>query len=264
MMRLVIRGYSLLAYALFVSTFAYFAFFVTERVDAGPATAPLGAAAIDVGLIAFFGLLHSLMARPRFKQIWTTIVPPAAERSTYVLVASAQIALLCWQWRPLASPELFATSGALAASLRALQAAGWVIALASTFAIDHFELFGVRQGLGRETIAPSFRTPLLYRWVRHPLYFGLLLALWSAPTMTAGHVLLAASFTGYLLIGVKYEERDLLRTFGERYRRYQAEVPMLLPFPRQATLNACRRGSASSEGPAGSASPTPSTDRARS
>jgi protein-S-isoprenylcysteine O-methyltransferase Ste14 len=238
MMRLVIRSYALLVYALFLLTFTYFILFVAgwgvpRTVDAGPATAPLDAAAIDVGLVAFFGLLHSVMARARFKRIWTKIVPPAAERSTYVLVASAQLALLCWQWRPLVAPQLFAASGALAASLRALQATGWAIVLLSTVLIDHLELFGLRQGFGREATAPSFRTPLLYRWVRHPLYFGLLLAFWSAPTMTAGHLLLSASLTGYLLIGVRHEERDLVRTFGETYRRYQAEVPMLLPFPRR-------------------------------
>jgi protein-S-isoprenylcysteine O-methyltransferase Ste14 len=235
----IIRVYALVAYASFLAAFVYLILFVAgwgapRTVDSGIAASPPEAIGIDVGLVLFFGLAHSVMARQRFKSVLTKIVAPVAERSTYVLVASAQIGLLCWQWRPLAGVHLWSASGALAFGLGALQAAGWSIALVSTFLINHFELFGLRQGFGGSPTAASFRTPLLYRWVRHPLYFGMLLALWSAPTMSAGHVLLATTLTAYVLIGIRHEERDLLRTFGERYRQYQAEVPMLLPIPRRA------------------------------
>jgi protein-S-isoprenylcysteine O-methyltransferase Ste14 len=173
------------------------------------------------------------MARPRFKRVWTRIVPPACERSVYVLVASGQLALLSWQWRTWGAAPLWNAVGVAAIALRTLQALGWATALLSTFLIDHFELFGLRQGFGGASKAVTFRTPLLYRYVRHPLYLGMLTALWSAPTMTLGHLLLAGLLTIYVLIGVRHEERDLVRLFGDEYRRYQAEVPMLLPLPRR-------------------------------
>ena len=150
-----------------------------------------------------------------------------------MLVASAQLALLCWQWRPIDVPALWTTTGTLALALRALSAVGWGTALLSTFLIDHFELFGLRQGFGSSAREPVLRTPLLYRWVRHPLYFGTLLAFWSAPTMSLGHLLFSALFSVYILIGVRHEERDLVRLFGEAYRSYQAAVPMLIPIPRR-------------------------------
>jgi protein-S-isoprenylcysteine O-methyltransferase Ste14 len=242
MKSLAIRLYALLVYVLFLAAFACFVLFVAgagvpRTVDSGIPTGTPEAIAKDLGLIFFFGFAHSLMARRRFKKVWTAIIPAAAERSTYVLVASAQMLLLCWQWRPIVVPQLWSAAGAVGLALSALQALGWGIVLLSTFLIDHFELFGVRQGFGGTTTA-SFRTPLLYRWVRHPLYFGLLLALWSSPTMSAGHLLLATALTVYLLIGARYEERDLLRTFGERYRQYQIEVPMLLPIPRRRRTQA--------------------------
>ncbi|MFT3927746.1 MAG: isoprenylcysteine carboxylmethyltransferase family protein [Myxococcales bacterium] len=235
-----IRLYALLAYAAFLASFSYFAGFasgwgVPKTIDDGPATSPLLAVSLDVGLVFFFGLVHSVMARPAFKRAWTRIVPPAAERSTYVLIAAAQVALLCWQWRPIGTFQLWTSGGALALVARTLQVAGWAIALVSTFLIDHWELFGLRQGLASDASKPVLRTPLFYRWVRHPLYFGMLLALWSTPTMSAGHLLLAALLTAYVLIGVKHEERDLVRVFGDEYRRYQATVPMLLPLPRRAS-----------------------------
>lgn len=238
MQALIVRLYALLAYVLFLATFTYFTGFVSgwgvpKAIDDGPAGAPLLAFAIDLGLVLSFGLAHSVMAREPFKRRWTRVVPAAAERSTYVLVASAQIALLCWQWRPIGTTALWTLTGAPALGVRALQATGWAIALLSTYQIDHFALFGLRQGFGASLPAPEFRTPLLYRWVRHPLYFGQLLAFWSAPTMSVGHLLLAALFTVYVLIGVRHEERDLLRLFGDEYRRYQAAVPMLIPWPRR-------------------------------
>ena len=238
MQSLIVRLYALFVYAGFLATFAYLIGFVVgwgvpKAIDDGPFT-PLGqAVAIDLGLVLFFGLAHSVMARAPFKRGWTKIVPPAAERSTYVLVASAQLALLCWQWRPIDALQLWTTTGALALALRTLQAAGCVIMLLSTVLIDHFALFGLRQGFGGSAPAPVLRTPLLYRWVRHPLYFGMLVTFWSAPTMSAGHLLFSALLTVYILIGVRHEERDLLREFGDEYRRYQLAVPMLIPFPRR-------------------------------
>jgi protein-S-isoprenylcysteine O-methyltransferase Ste14 len=238
MRRLLLALFGLVSYVVFLATFTYFVGFVAgwgvpKSVDGGATTAPAAALAIDFGLVAFFGVVHSVMARARFKRIWTRVVPTAAERSVYVLIAALQLALVFWQWRALPSPTLWSTRGAAALVLVALQGLGWTLALASTFLIDHFELFGLRQSLGRTATVGRFRTPLFYRWVRHPLYLGMLIALWSAPTMSAGHALLAALFTGYLLIGVRHEERDLVRTFGEAYRRYQAEVPMLVPLPRR-------------------------------
>jgi methanethiol S-methyltransferase len=250
MQPLIVRLYALFAYAGFLSTFAYLIGFVVgwgvpKAIDDGPSTPLVLALAIDLGLVLFFGLAHSVMARAPFKRIWTNIVPPAAERSTYVLVASAQLALLCWQWRPIGALSLWTTTGTLALVVSMLQAAGWGIALLSTFLIDHFELLGLRQGFGASASEPVLRTPLLYRWIRHPLYLGILLALWSAPTMSAGHLLFSALLTVYILIGVRHEERDLVRVFGDEYRSYQAAVPMLIPYsrrvgPRLAGVSASR------------------------
>ena len=234
--------YALFSYAAFLASFGYFAGFVgglgvPKAIDDGPTTAPILAVTLDLALALFFGLAHSVMARASFKRAWTRVVPAAAERSTYVLVASAQLALLCWQWRPIGTLQLWTTSGTLALAVRALQAGGWALALLSTYQIDHFELFGLRQAFGGRAREPVLRTPLLYRWVRHPLYFGMLLALWSASTMSAGHFLLSTLLTLYVLIGVRHEERDLVRVFGDAYRAYQAAVPMLIPFPRAASAS---------------------------
>jgi protein-S-isoprenylcysteine O-methyltransferase Ste14 len=246
-----VRGFALLAYGLFLATFVYFIGFVSgwgvpRSVDEGVASAPAAAVAVDVALVVLFGLAHSVMARAGAKRLWTRLVPPAAERSLYVLVATLQIALLCWQWRPLPTPRLWSTTGAAALALTALESAGWATLLISTFLIDHFELFGLRDAFAHARPAVRFRTPLLYRVVRHPMYLGMLLALWSAPVMTAGHCLLAGLLTGYLLVGVRHEERDLVRAFGEDYRRYQAQVPMLLPLPSLAKLMGRRPRSVSS------------------
>lgn len=234
MRRAAIAAFGLVAYAAFQASFVYFIGFVDDLVvpktiDSGVARSALGAVAIDVGLIAFFGFVHSLMARPGFKRAWIRVVPAEAERSVYVLVASAQIALLCWQWRPLPDPILFRVGGAAGTGLVALSLAGWAIALASSFMIDHFELFGLRQAFGRPSHARSFQVPFLYRVVRHPLYLGLLLGMWATPEMSAGHLLFATAMTLYVAIGVRHEEADLVRAYGDVYREYQEVVPMLLP-----------------------------------
>lgn len=249
MQRLIIRLYALFAYAAFLATFVYLAGFVAgwgvpKAIDDGPTGAPILAVLINLSLVLFFGLAHSVMARAGFKRIWTQVVPAAAERSTYVLIASAQLALLAWQWRPIAVP-VWTTTGALSVSVRALQVCGWTIALISTYLIDHFELFGLRQAFASGTPEPRLRTPLLYGWVRHPLYFGMLLAFWSAPSMSAGHLLFSTLFTLYIIIGARHEERDLVRRFGDDYRRYQAAVPMLIPWPRRSSSPRLAAASAS-------------------
>jgi protein-S-isoprenylcysteine O-methyltransferase Ste14 len=177
------------------------------------------------------------MARPAFKRWWTRIVPPAIERSTYVLLASLALLLLYWQWRPIPATIWVVENPAGVATLTAMFWAGWGLVLLSTFLISHFELFGLSQVFarltGRELPAPAFKAPLLYRAVRHPIYLGFLLAFWATPVMTGGHLLFALATTAYILIAIQLEEHDLIALFGDRYRRYRQEVAMLIPLPRR-------------------------------
>jgi protein-S-isoprenylcysteine O-methyltransferase Ste14 len=193
-----------------------------------------GAVAVDIGLLLLFGLQHSLMARPGFKRAWTRVVPREIERSVYVLFASIVLAVLLWQWRAIPSPVLWHAGTSWGAAIGwAVMGLGVVVLLWATFLIDHFELFGLKQGwftLRRRPLErPAFVTPWLYRIVRHPLYVGWLLIFWGAPTMTAGHLLFSTIMSGYILIALRFEERDLVRDIGEPYRRYREEVPALLP-----------------------------------
>jgi protein-S-isoprenylcysteine O-methyltransferase Ste14 len=237
MRRVAIFAFGVLSYGVFVVSFAYGIFFVENlwvprTVDSGGPTAPASIAAIiDTALIALFGLHHSAAARSRFK----TMVPPSIERNVYVLLASLLLDLVFWQWRPI--PRLLWSLDGVAASIATgVSWLGWALALLSSFAINHWDLFGLRHAvltLQRKPYEPvPFRTPALYRLVRHPLMLGLLLAFWSAPTMSVGRVLFAATMTLYILIGVALEERDTVRVFGESYREYQRQVPSLLPLPR--------------------------------
>ena len=229
--------YSTVAYVLFLGTFVYAIGFVEnimvhKTIDSGAAGGAPGAILVDLALLGVFAVQHSVMARKGFKRMWTRIVPEAAERSTYVLFSSLALALLLWQWRPL--PQLvWSTDGALAVAITAVSWAGWAMVLASTFLISHFHLFGLTQGfarlLRRHMPEQEFTTPLFYRWVRHPLYAGFIIAFWAAPQMSVGHLLFAVATTGYILLGIWLEERDLVAHFGQRYLQYREAVGMLIP-----------------------------------
>jgi protein-S-isoprenylcysteine O-methyltransferase Ste14 len=232
--------YGLVVYALFLATFCYAIAFVgnlwvPKTIDSGTAGNVAEAVLVNFTLLAIFALQHSIMARRSFKRWWTTIVSPAVERSTFVLAATAAIALLLWQWRPIPQPVIWRVENPSAATaLWIVFWLGWGILLLATFLINHFELFGLRQVLarltGRQIPEAQFRTPLLYRYVRHPIYLGFVLGFWAAPVMSAGHLLFAIGATGYILVGIWFEERDLIEQFGEQYRRYRAQVGMLFPF----------------------------------
>lgn len=238
MRNLVHAVYGLLAYAFFLATFLYAIAFVANypglrSLDQGPGAPLVQALVVDLLLLAVFAVQHSVMARPAFKRWFTRFVPPALERSTFVLCASAALALLFWQWRPLPG-VVWSLSGTTAGTvLLAVSAIGWGTVLVSTFLINHFELFGLRQSfqgvLGLRDAAPRFRTPGLYRMVRHPIYLGFLLAFWGTPEMSIAHLVFAVMTTGYILVGIFLEERDLVAQFGETYVAYRRRVGMLWP-----------------------------------
>jgi len=236
--------YGVAAYAAGLATLSYFVGFsanllVPRSVDVGPGAPWAEALVTDVSLLLLFGVQHSVMARRGFKQWFSRVVPPAVERSTFVLASCGVLVVMFLFWRPIATPVVWRVDHG-ATLLWVVFALGWALAGASTFQIDHFELFGLRQVVARlvrrPPPEPRFRTPLLYRYTRHPLYLGFLLTFWSVPVMTAGRLLFAAGFTVYILVGIVFEERDLLRQFGERYRVYRAQVGMLLPRLRTARV----------------------------
>jgi methanethiol S-methyltransferase len=242
-------AYGAAVYVIFVVVFLYLIGFVADadfmvgnvhvvgksidRGGIGNGALTVTAVVIDTALLALFAVQHSVMARTSFKDWLTRVVPPSAERSTYVLASNiCLIALVAW-WHPMTDDVWRVTGQPWRALLTAVALAGWATALLSTFLIDHFDLFGLRQVSarlrGRRPVKHEFTTPLFYRVVRHPLYLGFLIAFWVTPSMTLGHLLFAVATTGYILLAVRFEERDLIRMFGQQYRDYRRRVPMLIP-----------------------------------
>ena len=241
MKRIAVFVYGVASYLLFFATFLYaFGFignvFVPKSIDSGRVTTLAQALLVDAGLLALFAIQHSVMARRGFKRMWTRIVPEPAERSTYVLFSSAALILMFWAWQPIGETVWDVENPAARLALHAACAFGWLLVLASTFLINHFDLFGLRQVWlylrGIPYTPLQFRTPVFYRYVRHPLYLGWLFAFWATPVMTAAHLLFAGLATGYILVAIQFEERDLMEAHGESYRAYRKQTPMIIPIPQ--------------------------------
>jgi protein-S-isoprenylcysteine O-methyltransferase Ste14 len=235
--RLAILLYAIVSYGVFTASFLYALGFVgnyvvPKSIDTGPPSNVSEAIAVNLLLMSLFAIQHSVMARASFKQWLAQFIPAACERSSYVLLSSLILLLLFWQWRPIPIP-IWQASGMAALLLTGVHWLGWSIAFASTHMIDHFDLFGLRQAFvalrGTEMPSQSFKTPLLYRIVRHPLMLGFLIAFWATPEMTIGHLLFALANTAYILVALQFEERDLITAFGATYQDYRRRVPMLLP-----------------------------------
>lgn len=234
-------AYGVVSYAIFFGTFLYAigfigGVFVPTTLD-GPRTGPLAQGLlIDAGLLGLFAVQHSIMARRWFKERWTRIVPPVIERSTYTLLSSLALILMFWQWRPLGGIVWSVSDPTGRFVLRALFAFGFGLVLVSTFLINHFDLFGLRQVwlqlLGKPYTRLTFGTPGPYRLVRHPLYVGWFFAFWATPTMTYAHLLFAIATAAYILLAIQFEERDLVAEYGSTYEEYRRQVPMLVPFTR--------------------------------
>jgi protein-S-isoprenylcysteine O-methyltransferase Ste14 len=240
MQRFISFIYGVVAYLVFFVTFLYAIGFVSgigvpKTIDSGPAGPALAAVIVNLALMSIFAVQHSVMARRQFKDWWTQYVSRAVERSTYVLASSLALILMFWQWRPLPQTVWHVSDPSGAGVLYALEAAGWLLVLSSTFLINHFELFGLHQVAnnlsGKAMPEPKFVTPMFYKAVRHPIYLGFIIAFWATPTMSAGHLLFAAVTTAYIFVGVWLEERDLIAMFGDDYRQYRQRVGMILPFP---------------------------------
>lgn len=239
--------YGLAAYLVFFFTFVYAIGFVTglvapKTIDTGTIVPLTEAIVVNLLLMSVFAVQHSVMARKQFKEWWTQYVPKSVERSTYVLLASLALVLLFWQWRPIPTVVWQIADPQVAMALTVLSMVGFVLVLISTWLINHFELFGLHQVannlVGRPMPVMRFKTPVLYKVVRHPIYLGFIIAFWAAPTMTVGHLLFAAVTTAYIFVGIFLEERDLIEIFGDEYRRYRRRVAMIVPFLGVATAPA--------------------------
>jgi protein-S-isoprenylcysteine O-methyltransferase Ste14 len=241
MKRVLVFAYGLICYVGFLGTFLYLAAFLGNLFPIGcmdsPATTPFWQALlIDALLVGVFGVQHSVMARPKFKQWWTRIVPEPAERSTYLMFSNLALVLLFWQWRPMGGVIWDMQHPVGRAILHGLLGVGLLIVVIATFLINHFDLFGLRQVWlylrGEPYTSLRFTTPGPYRVIRHPMYVGWLLAFWATPTMSFAHLLFAIGMTIYIFIAIRYEERDLLEFHGEAYADYRNKVQMIIPLPR--------------------------------
>jgi protein-S-isoprenylcysteine O-methyltransferase Ste14 len=234
--------YGLVCYLAFFGTILYAIGFVgnlivPKTIDGKPQVPLFTAILINASLLLLFALQHSIMARPAFKTWWTTIIPHHLERSTFVLLASLCLMLLMWQWQPIGGVVWSIKNEPVKNILLVVYLAGWAIVFISTFLINHFDLFGLRQVWlhfrGKPYVQLPFRVPMFYRFVRHPLYFGFLIAFWSAPVMTIAHLLFAVLTTGYIFTAIQLEEKDLMHVYGEKYRHYKKWVPMIIPFSKR-------------------------------
>ena len=237
--------YGVLCYAATVASLVYAAGFlanigVPKSIDTAPTADTLRAVLTNLGLLGVFAVQHSVMARQGFKRLWTKIVPRTVERSTYCLFSAAALGLLMWQWQPMGGTIWHVEAAWARYLLFGLSLVGWVGVYYSSFLINHFDLFGLRQVWlhlrGREYTPLAFQTPTLYKWIRHPLYLGLTLAVWATPDMTVTHLLFAVGVLGYIIVGIQFEERDLIASLGTRYAAYRRAVPMLLPLLRPKKL----------------------------
>lgn len=237
MSRIAIFLYGVIAYLVFFAVFLYAigfigGFFTPTILDGAPRTSLITALAVDVGLLAAFAVQHSGMARPAFKRWWKQIVPEEAERSTYVLMSSLALAALYVFWEPIGG-VIWSFAGTARLWIVGVYVFGWGLLLYTTFLIDHFDLFGLKQvwrHLGNKVYrAPAFRTPALYKLVRHPLYVGWLVIFWAAPVMTVAHLVFALITTAYILIAIRWEEKDLVTAYGAVYTDYRDRTPMLIP-----------------------------------